>query len=658
VYCSFSRIMVWGALVVAFPLLALADLGENTILQTNMSINLDTGAIAGSGGDLLWNGSTLAPQGSAKASTPSALGETNYDGLPQSYWVSVAAGAKATPLAANLLVPGNGFVATTNSGKVTKVLILGNSNGVLSLKFTTFGATAPAGVPTLTAVLNNSSQIPFGYPNYGIAPSSLFIVTGAGLADPGPPVLQSSQGPGIPLSLNGCSITVVVNGVTVHPGLYYTSPTQIAAVLPAATPVGNGALTVTYRGSSSVPIAIQVVAAAVGFNYFSQLGTYNSNVNIGVATDSSTFALITFTNSAAPGETITLWATGLGPDPADSDTIYAPAPHAVSTPLQLYFGGALMNVLYAGASTYPGVNEIVFTLPQDVLTGCYVPLVAVTGNIISNVVNIPVNKGGGSCFEQITGLTGDQILAGTQNSLRAGVVQIAQTSTTSAKGVVTVSRSAGAAFQKYNGLVPAATGLMVSEGGCTVGPAGGVVAPGAISLAGLDPGTVTLTGPAGLSVTLTQQIVAGTFGAPLAAAAIPSTGGTFTFTGSGGADVGPFTSTLTLTNPLFNWTNQSAAASISKAQGFTATWTGGNTGTAVFIGGTSPNALGAETGFTCRMPVEAGTFTVPPYILLGMPAGNGGVNLQNDTYGTLTATGLDNGGNQATISFSVPASFQ
>jgi hypothetical protein len=122
--------------------------------------------------------------------------------------------------------------------------------------------------------------------------------------------------------------------------------------------------------------------------------------------------------------------------------------------------------------------------------------------------------------------------------------------------------------------------------------------------------------------------------------------------------VGPFGASLTLTNPVFNWTNPSAAASISKTQGFTVTWTGGNPGTAVFIGGTSPDVLGAGTGFTCRVAAETGTFTVPPYILLGMPAGNGGVNLQNDIYGTLTATGLDNGGTQGTISFSVPASFK
>ena len=173
----------------------------------------------------------------------------------------------------------------------------------------------------------------------------------------------------------------------------------------------------------------------------------------------------------------------------------------------------------------------------------------------------------------------------------------------------------------------------------------------------MDPGTITLTGPGPLAVTLKQQL-AGAYSSVLPAGAIPSTGGTFTFMGSGGGDVGSFTSSVTFANPVFNWTNPGAAATISKTQGFTATWSGGNAGTAVFIGGTSPNVLGAQTAFTCRAPVEAGKFTVPPYILLGMPSGSGAVNFQNDTYGTLKATGLDDGGNQATISFSAPASFQ
>jgi len=139
--------------------------------------------------------------------------------------------------------------------------------------------------PTIAQILNNSSTIPKGAPNYGIAPSSIFIVTGTGLADPGTPVLQNTSG-GLPLTLNGASITVVVNGVTVHPALYYTTPTQLAAVLPAATPVGIGTLTVTYNGASSAAAAIQVVASAVGFNHFNQIpipeGVTNVNVDIGI----------------------------------------------------------------------------------------------------------------------------------------------------------------------------------------------------------------------------------------------------------------------------------------------------------------------------------------------------------------------------------------
>src|SRR5579862_3111899 len=77
--CSCSRIVVWGTLAAAFSLPALADLAENTVLQTNQSIDLSTGAVANSGGDLLWNGTTLVPQGSAKATKPGAGGETGYD---------------------------------------------------------------------------------------------------------------------------------------------------------------------------------------------------------------------------------------------------------------------------------------------------------------------------------------------------------------------------------------------------------------------------------------------------------------------------------------------------------------------------------------------------------------------------------------------------
>src|SRR5579864_3559849 len=62
-------------LALGFPVAALADLNQTTTLQTNQTLNLDTGATGSSGGDLLWNGTTLAPQGAAKAyKFPTAIG--------------------------------------------------------------------------------------------------------------------------------------------------------------------------------------------------------------------------------------------------------------------------------------------------------------------------------------------------------------------------------------------------------------------------------------------------------------------------------------------------------------------------------------------------------------------------------------------------------
>ncbi len=306
------RLVALSILACTFSVAARADLSESTVLQTGSALNLDTGAVLNSGGDILWNGSTIAPQGSATVRNFGVLGGTNFDGLPQSYWVDGAAGGKSTPIAANLLVPGDVFAAITNSGKVSKVLVGTNSGGIITLRFTTFGAAAST-APAVTQILNNSSGTPPGLPNYGIAPSSLFIVTGSNLSDPGTPVLQDSS-KGLPLTLNGANITVVVNGVTTHPALYYTSPNQLAAVLPAATPVGTGTLTVNYRSANSAPAPCssgEVASASrdqrVQSDPHSSGAAPATRISIWeVATDADavTGALLSFTNSATPGQII------------------------------------------------------------------------------------------------------------------------------------------------------------------------------------------------------------------------------------------------------------------------------------------------------------------------------------------------------------------
>jgi uncharacterized protein (TIGR03437 family) len=642
--------MVAAILIFGLPEAALADLTQTNVLSGNTAINLDTGVTSSSGGDILWDGTTITPQGNATAlhiynnwpiqqfNTISSIVVESLPGYSKAPQTQLAVGAV--------------FGVHANSGHYAKVIVISNSGGSITIEFTTFGVTGSGtggtGPPTISAIQNNSSLIAAGLPNYGIPPSSIFVVTGSGLADPGAPVLQSSAAPGLPLTLNGASITVVVGGVTVHPALYYTSPTQLAAVLPAATPIGTGTVTVTYKGVASNAAAIKVVPAALGINTF--------YTNSAVATDSASGALLTYTNSGMPGQTIVLWTTGLGADLADSDTTYTTTPHAVNTTVQVYIGGIPATLLYAGSAGFPGVDQINVTVPATVPNGCWISLAVVAGSVVSNIATLPINSGGGACVDAVSGLNGTQISPGNQ-TIRTGLVGLIQTNEVGKNGATTITNSADGAFEKYAGIYTPSNS--VSPGGCIVNSLT-PVSTGDIT--GLNPGTITLTGPSSPSVTLASQGIAYAFYATLADGAIPSTGGTFIFQGSGGPDVGPFSATIMLANPLLTWTNQSAAASINRSQALTVTWTGGNPGTYVVITGTSTaastaNSTGVAGGYTCVASADAKQFTVPSYILSALPAGNGGTRLQNDVYSAFGSTGLDIGLALGSISAGVTSTY-
>jgi hypothetical protein len=153
--------------------------------------------------------------------------------------------------------------------------------------------------------------------------------------------------------------------------------------------------------------------------------------------------------------------------------------------------------------------------------------------------------------------------------------------------------------------------------------------------------------------------LSGFYEAQLPSGAIPSTGGTFTFTGAGGANVGPFTAAVTFPNPLLTWTNQSAAASITRSQGVQVNWTGGATESYVIISGNSTGSSGVYGGFTCYAPQSALQFTVPPYVTGTLPAGTGTLSVENNAnFGKFTATGIDYGVAFGITATSVNATYQ
>lgn len=621
----------------AFALLApnaLADLSQSPILSNGQTLNLETGAIASSGGDIKFGGTSITLLGAASAYVFGNAGQSEFALLNQGTLSAVAAIYAQTPISGSQLAVNTVFGVHTNAGHYAKVLITALSSSSITVQFTTYGASggvAP-GSPVISKIQNNYSNVTAGLPNYGIAPSTLFVIYGTGMADPAArAVLQSSASPGIPLTLNGASISVTVNGVTTHPGIYYAVSTQIAAVLPASTPVGTGTLTVTYNGLTSAAATIQVVQSALGLDTLSGLPS-----GLAVATDplSSNGALFNYNASAMPGQIITLWGSGLGADPDDSDTVFAGSPHSVNVSLTVYIGGIQAQIQYAGSSGYPGVVQINVYVPQGVQPGCGVPVTAVVGTFVSNTVSIPVAPGGAVCTDPIHGVDGNGILSSVNSkSYTSATLAVAQDTT-----LKQTSEFGSASFLKLQNPQYAPGYGLVTVGGCLI--LQGTTAPG-VTTTYLDAGNVSVSGPGG-SLQLTKSVLGQiiSYEGNFPSGFFPASGGTFTFTGTGGADVGPFTVSVSDTSPLI-WTNQSSITSVNRSQSVTVTWTGGIPGTYVSIGGGS-TTISASATFICYAPVSAGQFTIPSYVLQAMPVGNGGINLLNQSNPqTFQANGLD-----------------
>lgn len=644
-------------LTLLLPVAALADLNGTVTLSANTTLNLDTGATVNSGGDLVWSGTTLAPHGTARALNASTVfGESGTTGFAtlsqqvlQTLMPSLGSNLPLSSLAMN-----NVIGVQTNGSNYAKLLVTAVGGGSISLQYTTYGAGSttpppPSTSPTITQLQNNYSYILPTLPNYGIAPGTLFIIQGTNLANTTNAVLQSSSGSGLPLTLNGASISVSVNGVTTHPGIYYAIATQIAAVLPSSTPVGNGTITVTFNGTPSQSFAINVLQSALGLDSYAGTGS-----GLGVVTDAVTGSLISYTQSAKPGQTVVLWGSGLGADTADSDLIATSTPHAVNVPLTIYIGGIQAPILYQGGSGYPGVNQLNVTIPTSAVAGCSVPIIAVSGSYTSNTITIPVDPAGGVCGDAFLAGSGLNFsgLAGKSNIV-SGTLIVNQVNGGNSAGAVFVNSQNAFLFESV-----LTAGGSLGNCGVSFAPVKSISVP---TPPGPDVGTITVTGPGGsFPVTSFLSADGGSSGVyattTLPPSFIPPTGASFTMKGSGGKDVGPFTASISYPS-LLAWTNKSSVTSIPRTQGLNLTWTGAPAGSYLFLQGYSETPT-AVALFGCTVAADPGQFTVPSYILQALPSGIGSLLMTAIEYiAPFSATGLDLGIAQFTVGLSITPTY-
>ena len=494
-----------------------------------------------------------------------------------------------------------------------------------------FAGNALGQTPSVTKLANIYSWTLPGLPNYGTAQGSIFAIFGTNLSSTTVPL----QGAPLQTTLSGVSLSVTVGTTTTQPLLYFLSPGQINAVLPSATPVGTGTITVTNSAGTSAPFTIQVVEGAFGlltFNYGSgPLAGFNA---------SNGGAYLGFSAAANPGDVLELWGTGLGP--VADDTKGGP----VSPTADVYIGGIAANVQYSGRSGYIGLDQINVVVPSG-LSGCYVSVVIQTGKYVSNFATIPVAASGRTCSDADNPLTAsvlDQI--NQTGSLSMGLVSVNQLNNpgisidgvTYGAGTTDTGR---ASFSKITsgqidgGALAAVLDGFSSLGSCfveffTTSSVTTTTLPLAFQFTSLNAGTeVNLNGPDGtIGMPLQTSNGIDSYATPAGTAAfIPSSGGAFTFSnGSGGPDVGAFTTpSIEFAAPV-TWSNTSSISTVTRSNGLTVNWTGGDPSTHVAITGISLADVNGSSSeylagyFSCRAPTSAGTFTVPPAVLLSLPA--------------------------------------
>ena len=265
-----------------------------------------------------------------------------------------------------------------------------------SIRFSAFlftALSASAQFINYRGVVNAASFTPPGLSNGSIAQGSIFSIFGSGI---GPATLARVSTFPLPTTLSGVSIKVIQGSATVNAIPLVVTAGQVNAIMPSNAPLGRVAIQVTYNGTASNTTAATVVANSFGI-FAANSGGFGPGILQNFISQTNQ-PLNTLVQTAAPGQVITLWGTGLGPVSADN---VAPTPGDLSTPVEIFVGGVLATSLYSGRSPCcSGVDQIVFTVPANAPLGCYVPVqIRTAGAVLSNAVTMAIQTGGAPCSD-------------------------------------------------------------------------------------------------------------------------------------------------------------------------------------------------------------------------------------------------------------------
>ncbi|HTB15802.1 MAG TPA: hypothetical protein VK752_29735 [Bryobacteraceae bacterium] len=193
------------------------------------------------------------------------------------------------------------------------------------------------------------------------APNTFVTIYGQNLAYTTAALTASDVSGGtLPTVLGGTGVHVLINNIPAD--IYYVSPTQVNLLIPTSLAPGPAMLQLVVDALAGPAIPIMLQNAAPGF-FQSDATTI-----LGVHLNGS---LITASSPAAAGETVVLFASGLGPTNPAAIPNQIPQAAASVTPLSSFsmtINGAAVDprlILYAGVvPTFAGLFQINVQLPS------------------------------------------------------------------------------------------------------------------------------------------------------------------------------------------------------------------------------------------------------------------------------------------------------
>ncbi|HEY4362122.1 MAG TPA: hypothetical protein VGN17_14185 [Bryobacteraceae bacterium] len=452
-----------------------------------------------------------------------------------------------------------------------------------------------------------------------LAPDTVFVIFGSGM---GPAALVAATAPNYPASLGGTSINFapVAGKTPIAAKIVYSSAGQVAGLLPSSIVPGAYNVQVAFNGQFSASQPVTVVARSFGIATANSQGTGAAQVTIGnvnngvslVRLTGGTLAFngLTWTLAPAhPGDTLVIWGTGGGAD-SQNDTGGTSGDQTAQGNFSVLVDGTAIMPLYSGASSgYPGLWQINFTLPPTIAADCFASLQVSAGGNLSNLASIAIAPAGqSSCSSQISTSTLNTLSNG-GNIVMAGLTMQHLSFTGG------VQESVGGVFNRYTSaefLIPYSGPKL---GLCTVldqtYPKGGKEPSGPDAL--LDAGTLTISGP-GITPAKTVSVFTGPSGPAYSTSFTVGTlvdGGTYTLSGAGGKDVGPFTVSATMPTS-FAVTNLSALSTVNHAQALTINWNGsGFDQVIILIEAAATTSATHGIVVSCAVPASPGTYTIP-----------------------------------------------